>query len=147
MPLISVARTIQAPTEVVFQAVSDIARLPDTNPEIVRVAFLSEQREGVGVRFRETRRMGRKEMDTELEIIECSPPSSVRMVSNQGGTVWDTVFLVQPSDTGTELQIRMDARAHRLLAKIMNPLFQGLFRKGLQKHLDAVAAYCEGAES
>ncbi len=145
MPLISVARTIQAPPEVVFQAVTDIGNLPATNPEILRVEFLSEQRAGAGARFRETRLMGRKEMDTELEMTEFSPPISARMVSDQGGTVWDTTFVVQPSSSGAELQIHMDARAHRLLAKIMNPLLQGLYRKGLQKHLDAVAAYCEGA--
>lgn len=143
MPLITVNRTIQATPEAIFQAVTDIANLPETNPEIVSVEILSTTRSGPGVRFRETRRMGRKELDTELEMTEYAPPTRARMISDQGGTIWDTTFLIQPSPAGSKLEIRMDARAHRLLAKLMNPVLQGLFRKGLRKHIDAVAAYCE----
>jgi hypothetical protein len=30
-----------------------------------------------------------------------------------------------------------------LMPKLMNPFFKGMFRKGIVKHLDALASYCE----
>ena len=37
----------------------------------------------------------------------------------------------------------MEARAHKLLPKLLNPLMKGLYKKGLEKHLNALKIYCE----
>lgn len=144
MTQITVSREIAAPVDVVFDAVTNVERLPDTSPDVVRVEFLGDQRSGVGTRFRETRVMGSKEMDTDLEIVELVPGERARMVTDSHGTVWDTTFFTRPTPVGTELEIRMDARPHRLLTKIMTPLMKGVFRKGMEKHIASFAAYCEG---
>ena len=143
MPQITVKRKISAPPEVVFDAVANVANLPDTNPDIVKVRFLTEQRSGVGTRFVETRSMNGKEMETELEITESDDKSHIRFVTDSHGTVWDTVFTVLPDDDGSKLEIAMDARPHKLLPKLMTPLMRGFFRKGMQKHVEQFAAYCE----
>ena len=144
MTQVTVARDIAAPAALVFRAVSDVAHLPETNPDILSVEFLGETREGVGTRFCETRKMGKREAVTELEITEYDSPSRVRFVTDSHGTIWDTVFTVTSKGADhCALEIRMDARPHRLLPKIMNPLFKGLFRKGIAGHLDTVARWCE----
>lgn len=59
------------------------------------------------------------------------------------GTIWDTVFMVKPARESTDLELTMDARAYKLLPKIMNPLIKGMIRKAVDRDMDAVRAYCE----
>lgn len=143
MTKVEVHSKIDAPVEVVFRAVTDIANLPATNPAIVGIEFLTEQRSGVGTRFRETRRMKKKEMVTELEVTEHEPNRRARMVADSHGTVWDTVFEFREIGGATEFTIAMDARPHAFLPKLLTPVFKGLFRRGIAKHMEEFKTYCE----
>ena len=143
MPTVTVSRLISAPVDVVFRAVSDIERLPETNPDYLAVEFLSDQRAGAGTRFNVTMRAGKKEQVYEQEITEFDENRSVRMVNDSHGTVWDTLFAVAPEGDGTRLTLTMDARAHALVPRLLNPIMKGFFRKGMAKYVAAVAEYCE----
>ncbi len=145
MTTVAVSREIAAPADVVFRAVAEVENLPKSNPDVVDVEFLSESRTGLGTRFVESRRMGKKLHKTELEITEHVENQKVRMVADSHGTVWDTLFTVSPAGEKTRLEIKMDARPHKLLPKLLNPLFKGMFRKGMAKYIDQIAAYCEAA--
>ena len=105
MPQTIVTRTIDAPVDVVFEAVSEIGNLPNTVPDIVNVEFLSDVKSGVGTRFRETRLMKGKESTTDLEVTEFIDNEHVRMVADSHGTVWDSVFAVKATRGQTELGI------------------------------------------
>lgn len=144
MSQITVARTIRAPVTKVFSVITDIEKLPASNPDVLRVEFLSDQHYGAGTRFLETRGGKRKQVVTELELTECEENERARFVSDMGGTIWDTMFTFRPKDSETELEIRLDARPYKLLAKIMNPLISGMVRKGMQSHIESVGDYCEG---
>lgn len=140
----TVSRVIHAPLEKVFDTVAHIDNFSKVVPEIVRVEFVSENRSGVGARFRETRRMGKREMTVELEVKEYVENDRIRIVSDTAGTVWDSLFTVKPAaESATELTLTMDAKAHEFLPKLVNPLFKGLIRKGIEKDMDAVKAHCE----
>jgi uncharacterized protein YndB with AHSA1/START domain len=137
-------RTIAASADDVFDVVAHIEHFRKAVPHLLEVEFLSEQRRGVGARFRETRQMGKRTAHTTLEVTEYEPPSRVRLVSDEGGTVWDTVFTVRPTGGGSAtLTMEMDARPHKLLAKLTVPLFKGMVAKAVDKDLDAIKAYCE----
>lgn len=110
----------------------------------MRVEFLSENKSGIGARFRETRLMRGKEVSTELEVTEFVQDSHVRLVADSHGTVWDTLFEVSPNNGGTELTMTMDARAYRLLPKILNPLMKGMVRRAIEQDMDMVKSFCEG---
>ena len=138
-----VQRQVQAPPGVVFRAFAHPASLPEVVPNILRVEFLSEQTEGRSTRFKEVRAMGKREEITELEITEYEPEQRVRMVADSHGTVWDTTFVVQPHEGGCALELTMDARAHKLLPRLLNPIMKGLIRRGVEDHVDAVVQYCE----
>ncbi len=140
----TVTRTIQAPIERVFDTVAHIENFSKAVPHIVKVEFLSDQRSGVGTRFRETRLMGKKEACTELEVTEYVENDHIRIVTDTHGTVWDTVFTVKPaSGGGVDLTMVMDANAHKFLPKLINPLIKGMIQKVIEKDMDAVKAYCE----
>ena len=140
------SRTIDVPIGVVFETVSDISNFAKAVPHIVNVEFLSEVRAGVGTRFRETRMMGNRRATTDLQVTEFVVNERVRIVSDQGGTVWDTVFSVSATEGGraTRLTMVMEARPYRFLARLMIPLTKSFVAKAIAADLDAVKAYAEG---
>ena len=121
----SVSINIQAPIEKVFAAISDIESFPIRAEAITEVEFLTEQRSGIGTQFRETRMLKGRESQTELEVTEFVENDRIRMVSDQGGTIWDTIFIVQQTESDTRLDMTMDAKPYKLMAKLMNPLIKG----------------------
>ncbi len=72
-------------------------------------------------------------------------PTHTPRVADSHGTVWDTTFTVAPEGDATKLTIAMDARAQKLMPKLLHPVFQGLFKQGVESHVDAVTVWCEQA--
>lgn len=143
MKTITVTRSIGASRDEVFATVADIKNYSRAVPHITHVEFLTEQQVGVGTRFRETRLMKGREHTTELEVTEYIENDRVRMVADAGGTVWDSTFTVREADGATVLQLRMEARAHKLMAKLFNRLIRGMVVKGVEADIDAVKQHCE----
>lgn len=146
MSRITITKTINAPAAQVFKTVADINNFSKAVPHIVSAEILSDIKRGVGTRFRETRLMNGQEATTELEVTEYIDNDRVRIVTDSHGTVWDTLFVVRPANGQTELELTMDARAHKLLPKLMNPLIKGVISKAIEKDMDAVKSYCETSE-
>ncbi len=84
-----------------------------------------------------------KETTTELEVSEYVENDRIRLLAESHGTVWDSLFEVGPVEGATELRLTMDAKAYRLLPRLINPLLKGAVRKALEQDMDAVKAYCE----
>lgn len=137
--------TIDAPVDFVFRTVSEIENYSKAIPHIVNVEFLSDVRSGVGSRFRETRLMMGREASTVLEVTEYVENERVRLVSDEGGTVWDSVFAVRPIDGRTELTLVMDAAPYTFKSRILVPIMKLVIRMGLVKDMDAVKEYCESS--
>jgi len=159
MKSITTSRAIGAPVGRVFETVATPAGFSSAVPQIVDIEYLSNQRRGAGTRFRETRIMRGKEAATVLEVTEFVENQRVRYVSDAGGTVWDTVFTVTPTDetigdsardplaahgNATRLTMTMEARPHKFLARLMTPLIIGVVAKAVEADMDAVKEYCEG---
>lgn len=148
MPRTTVTRTISAPVDEVFDTISDIENFAKAVPHITNVEFLTEQQRGVGTRFVETRVLRGRQASSTLEVTEYVENQRVRMVSDEGGTIWDTVFSVRPANTGdgdpaTELELVMEATAYKFTSKLINPLMKGIIRRAIEGDMDAVKAYCE----
>ena len=144
MTKVRVACEIAASESRVFEVVSDIDGLPQGDPDVLRVEYLGERHAGVGTRFRDVRLVRGKELHSDLTVTELEEPTSIRMVSDTHGTVWDTRYEVRAGENGSTLTVTMEATPHAALPKVLNPLMRGMFRKGIAKHAQAVKAYCEG---
>ena len=144
MSRVTVTRSIDAPVGRVFETVAKVEGFAEAVPDILEVEFLSDTKSGVGTRFRETRLMRGKKAATELEVTEYDEDQRVRLISDTGGTVWDSVFTVRPEGDGTLLELTMEARPYTLLARLTTPLFKGMITKALVADMDAVKAHCEG---
>lgn len=136
-------RQIQAPVELVFSSISDVRRFQEINDSVLEIEFLTERQSGVGTRFKETREMNGRRSSTVLEVTELVDNERVRFVSDQGGTIWDTVMSVSESDGGTALSMVMDAKPYKPLARIITPLIKGMVTKAVVADLDGLKAWCE----
>ena len=134
---------IEAPVETVFAALAEIETFPDRAEAIAAVDFLSDQKRGVGTRFRETRVMNGRENVAELEVTEQTENERIRMVCDEGGTVWDTVFKFDQSGSGTRLEMTMDARPHTLMAKLTIPIVNLMIKKFVRQDMEEIKAWCE----
>lgn len=143
MTPILVDRLVDAPADRVFKTVADITWFSQAVPRIVKVDFLSDTKTGIGTRFRETRLMNGKPAITELEVTEYKQNERVRIVADSHGTVWDTLFIVSPESARTKLTLAMEARAHKLLPSLINPLIRGAIKKAVEQDMDSVKAFCE----
>lgn len=143
MAEVATVRNIDAPPQQVFDVISNIENLQEVNPNIVAVEFLSDSRTGVGTRFRETRRIGKREATTTLEVTEYEAPNHLRIISDEGGTIWDTVFTVDERAGGSTLRVRMDIRPYRMMARLMTPIAKRMVQTAIDNDMDGVKAYCE----
>lgn len=139
----AVTRQIQAPVALVFSRISDIRRFKDVNDSILDIEFLTEQQIGVGTRFKETRTMNGRRATTTLELTELVENDHVRLVSDEGGAIWDTVMRVREKDGGTELSMVMDARPYKLMARIVTRLIKGMITRAVVADMDGLKAKCE----
>ena len=137
------SRTISAPIDRVFAALSDPSQFSEAVPHILNIEFLSDVKSGVGTKFRETRLMGKKEATTELEITECVENEHIRIVTESNGTLWDTVMSVSDSGGKTELNMAMDATASGFFGSLMIKMIKGMIQKALEKDMDCLKEYCE----
>ena len=143
MSEITVTRTINAPLDFVFDTVSDIKSFSKAIEDIIHVEFLSNRQAGVGTKFRETRILNGREVSSDLEVIEFVENDHIRLVSEAGGTTWDSVFTVTQQNGDTLLKLQMEARPHKLMAKLATPMMKYFIKNALEKDMDAVKTYCE----
>ena len=143
MRTIETTRMIAAPIEEVFAAISGPEGFSKAVPHIKEIEFLTDQKTGAGTRFRETRIMNGREATVELEVAELVENERVRMVSDAGGTVWDSVFTLKEKGDQVEMRMAMEAKPHKLMARIMNPLIRSMVVKGVEADMDHIKQYCE----
>ena len=143
MAPITATRYVDRPAEDVFQVIADIPNYARVVPDIVKVEMLSDVTRGMGARFRETRLMRGKEATTELQVTEYVENERIRMEADEGGTVWDSVFTVTPERGGTELELTMEAKPHKLMARLFTPFLKPMLTKAVATDLDAVKDFCE----
>ena len=86
-----------------------------------------------------------KESATELEVTEYVANDRIRLVADSHGTIWDSLFAVRAVPEGTELTMTMEAKAHQLIAKLMNPIVMPAVSGAVEEDLDLVKRYCEEA--
>ena len=143
MKQITISHHINAPVEKVFDVIAHIDNYQNAVPHIKKVEFLSDTKRGVGAKFRETRDMKGREVSSTIEVTEYNPNESVRFVSDEGGTVWDTLFTTTTSDNGTTMIMHMEARPYKLFAKLLTPLIIGMISKAVEQDMLALKEYCE----
>ena len=67
----------------------------------------------------------------------------IRYVTDTHGTIWDTTVTVSAASEGTSVRFAMACIGSTWFKRMMNVLMQGLFRRGMVEHTEALKSYCE----
>ena len=135
--------SIKADKSTVFNAISTPKEFSLAVPKILEVEILSEQKEGLGTKFRETREMNGKKSSVVLEVIGYDQDNSIQLVSTAGGSTWDSIFTVDNDGNETILKLTMTSKPHNIFAKLMNGLIAKMLTKALNEDLNSIKKYCE----
>ncbi len=140
------SKQIAAPVDIVFDVFSDGVNLQDRIDGITKVEILSDVKQGVGTRWRETRIMFGRAATEEMEISAFQPNKSYDVVAASHGAHYHTRYTFSAKDGGTQVDMVFSAKAVSLAARLMTPLaflMKGATQKALEADMDALKALCE----
>lgn len=140
-------RQIDAPPSRVFEVFTDLDRLEEVVPEIVKTETLTDGPLGVGSRIRSTRKMFGKEASEEMEFVAFDPPTGYQLEARSHGAHYLTGYRFEPAGGGTLVHFEFTGKAESLMAKLMTPLSMlcaGAMKKMMVREFDALQAECEG---
>ena len=148
-----VTEILPAPPERVFQAMTDIDDFGTWMPGFVRVERVGDVAEGVGTRWRETRKMFGKEATEEFEVTHHHPPShlAIRVDGSKGTTgrgMFDFDYKLAQRVGGTE--VRMTGRIDGLLPPVLNwmgRLMTAPIKRACARDLRALAEHLRHPEA
>jgi len=102
-PDVQVSRTIAAPPDVVFAALTDITRMGEWSPETIRAEWNGDVTEpAVGATFTGHNRNGENEWTTEAEIVELEPNERFFFDCSVRGYVFSRWgYTIEPADGGS----------------------------------------------
>ncbi|MEU7031106.1 SRPBCC family protein [Streptomyces sp. NPDC015232] len=123
MSRINASVDISRPPEEVFAYITDPGHLPDWQDSAVKVTPRSGTPGAVGSRVAVTRRMGRREFETTMQIMELDPPRSWHVHGVDGPVRGDVQGRIEPLDQGTRsrVTISLDFEGHGI-GKALVPL-------------------------
>ena len=155
MKPINISQTVEAPAQVVFDIVANGRNYGRAVPESDTVEFLTDHETGVGARFRETRHFYGVQaifakifglLTTESEITDFENGRMVRIVTEEAGVRWYTIFTVKPiegADNKSQLDMLVKAEPISLMAKLITPFLRPTAVKSMSADVEAVKAYAE----
>ncbi|TGB16050.1 SRPBCC family protein [Streptomyces sp. MZ04] len=109
--------------EEVFSYVTDPTHLPDWQESAVSVRLLGDAPITAGSKVAVTRRLGRREMVTTMQVIDLDPPRSWHIQGIDGPVRGDVQGTIEPIDNGehSRLTLALDFEGHGI-GKALVPL-------------------------
>jgi uncharacterized protein YndB with AHSA1/START domain len=116
--------TIEAPPETVWAALTDLSRMPDWSPELVRMIPLGRGGLRVGRQYLGVNRRKAAVWPTRSVVSTYEPGRSLAWDTRSSGARW--VYELDPEGTGTRVVHRREVPQRlTLLSRAFAPLFLG----------------------
>jgi len=137
---------IDRPPDEVFAYVSDLARHPEWQPQLLAATVETDGPTGVGTRVKQTRRVGRGTRTFTLEVTEHDPSLRLAFRGVDGPVRPQGRLTLEPIDGGTHTRYsaQLDFEGHGLGVAIA-PLVRRDARKQLPDSLQRLKQKLEGS--
>ena len=144
---IALKTEIDAPIAQVFEAFSDVSSAARNVSTIGHIELLSPHSQGVGTRWRETRKMFGKSASEELEITRLEPEHCFLVEAESHGAAYTTRYdFVPDGEHRTAVSILFVARPVSLTARLfslVSVFFRRADRKAFVRDLADMKEACE----
>jgi uncharacterized protein YndB with AHSA1/START domain len=135
--------TIARPPAEVFDAVTDLSRLPQWQPRVVEATQLDAGPLGVGSRLREVRELRGKRLEQVVEVDAFEPGRRFGLRVVEGPLPVDGVLAFEPAgDGGTHLRLVATGRPQGA-QRLLSPLLRVGLRREFRRQYDALKALVE----
>lgn len=141
------SRIIGAPLETVFDVVAHVENFPKAVPEITKVEVLTDIKNGIGTRFRETRDIEGRIVSNDIDVTDYELNKFARTVFTSGNIVWDSIFEVAAHAGGTLLTLEMVADPRDDTARAALKPMMKLISAHVETDMDALKSYCESLQA
>ena len=131
----------RSPKEV-FEFITASENAPKISQSVKSMVKLTDGPLRVGTRFRETRLMGGKEQQAELEIVEFEPTQRYSTQNLTEGIETVYRYNLQPERAGTRIDLVCEVKA-KGIKKLMLPLVASILKKEDGDHLQRVKKVLE----
>ena len=133
---------IARPPKEVFDFITASENAPKIAQSVKSIVKLTDGPPRVGTRYRETRLMGGKEQQAELEIVEFEPTQKYAMQNVTEGIETVYRYNIQPEKDGTRIDLVCEVNA-KGIKKLMLPLVAAILKKEDGDHLQRVKKMLE----
>lgn len=125
---------INASPATIWAVITDIAGSVNHISGIKKIEVLEQPATGiVGLKWRETREMFKKEATEVMWITEAVENESYATRAQSHGAVYITRFKIIPGEEGNRLTMTFEGQAHSLMAKLMNLVFGSMMTNSTKK--------------
>lgn len=122
MTTVTVATTVAAPLERVFEVFTDLESGAERVSNIQEIEVLTTGGFGLGTRWLETRDVLSQLDSAEMEVTAFERNRTYTITHHKAGTRIDTVFTFEPFEDGTKVRIEFDLDSHGLPPGLLAPL-------------------------
>jgi uncharacterized membrane protein len=122
MPVLKVARHINAPRDLVFQLATDISQWPQRIACIDRIEMLTDGPLRVGSRFREARKMFGQEAVEEMEVTGFEPPHRFKLQAESCGVLFISEHEFRSDISGTLVELTIHTKPLKFYVRLIAPL-------------------------
>ena len=143
MGTISITKTIDAPKGAVFEAFTDLTKVADRIPDIVKIEVLADALEEVGTKWLETRKMFGKEATEELEVTGFEPGRLFVAACDGCGSHFKASYGFSEQGGSTRVDFTMETTPGGFFARLMGGLMTGTMKKCCEKDMDTLKGWIE----
>ena len=133
---------VARPPKEVFDFIAASDNAPKIAPSVKSMVKLTEGPVSVGTRYRETRLMGGKEQQADLEIVEFEPIQKYAMQNVTEGVETVYRYNFQPERDGTRIDLVCEVKA-KGIKKLMLPMIVSILKEEDGDHLQRVKKILE----
>ncbi|WP_239456334.1 SRPBCC family protein [Nocardioides solisilvae] len=150
-PLIEETVEVAAPPERVWALVSDLPRMAEWSPQVVRTFLRGGRPVRLGTRMLNLNRRGLLVWPTQAKVVRLEPQREVAFRVKENGSTWS--FALEPVDGGAATRVvqrreapdGISALSLRLTDRVLGgqTTFQAELRAGMRQTLDRIRAEAE----
>jgi uncharacterized membrane protein len=122
MTTVSVATTVAAPVDQVFDVFTDLEHIAGRVSNIQEIEVMTTGRFGLGTRWLETRDLMTQMDSAEMEVTAFERHRTYTITHHKAGARIDTLFTFEPVEGGTTVRIEFGLDSHGLPPGLLAPL-------------------------
>lgn len=143
LPSIEVSHLVPANINNTFEVFTDIDNCAERIEAIVSTEPLQDGPPGEGWRWKETRKMGKREHTGEFWIENWNPPHSYQVITENAGVQWISQFTFSEQGDSTNVVMTCEWKNKGIMLRLMGWMIKRMMKSEMKKDLEQLSAFVQ----